>query len=47
MEMVTYIILENQAFSTLNLQQCHFSPLLMFKFRGIHRCLAFPVQIDQ
>ena len=42
-----YIYLENQAFSTVNLPHstitqtlCNFSPLLMFEFRSICRCLA-------
>ena len=42
-----YIYLENQAFSTVNLAHstitqtlCNFSPLLMFKFGSIRRCLA-------
>ena len=42
-----YIYLENQAFSTVNLSHraitqtsCNFSPLLMFEFGIIRRCLA-------
>ena len=42
-----YIYLENQAFSTVNLPHstitqtsCNFSPLLMFEFGSIRRCLA-------
>ena len=42
-----YIYWENQAFSTVNLPHgtitqtsCNFSPLLMFKFGSIGRCLA-------
>ena len=37
-----YIYLENQALSTVNLPQSfNFSPLLMFDFGSIRRCLAF------
>ena len=42
-----YIYLENQAFSTVNLPHstiaqttCNFSPLLIFEFGRIRRCLA-------
>ena len=42
-----YIYLENEAFSTVNLPHCtitqtscNFSPLLMFEFGRIRRCLA-------
>ena len=42
-----YMHLENQAFSTVNLPHsttsqtsCNFSPLLMFEFGSICRCLA-------
>ena len=42
-----YIYLENQAFPTVNLSHrtitqtlCNFSPLLMFQFGNIRRCLA-------
>ena len=42
-----YIHLENQAFSTVNLPystitqtSCNFSPILMFEFGSIRRCLA-------
>ena len=42
-----YIYLENQGFSTLKLSHstitqtsCNFSPLLMFEFGSIRRCLA-------
>ena len=47
MEKVTYNYWENQAFLTVNLPHstitqtsCNFSPLLMFKFGSIGRCLA-------
>ena len=44
-----YIHLENQAFLTVNLRHstirqtsCNFSPLLMFEFGSIRRCLVSP-----
>ena len=47
MDGIGYLYLENQAFSTVNLPHstitqtsCNFSPLLMFEFGSIRRCLA-------
>ena len=45
-----YIYLENQAFKTVNFSfrlRAHFSPLLMFEFGSIRRCLPFPGKIHR
>ena len=41
---------ENQAFTTVNLSfilRANFSPLLVFEFGSIGRCLAFPGKIHR